>query len=126
MAEFQLTPGTLGNYMRSTRIFGLAGEAMLNFGIAGVVPSFFVWGYIVGRIRRRIQSYHFKDIRLLTAPFLISLCIIFLINDMDNVAEMTLYKFLIPALVMYLISTPLSVTEIEDESANAVDAGAVV
>ncbi len=108
----------LGDYMRSTRIFGLAGEAMLNFGIAGVLPAFFVWGYIVGRIRRRIQSYRFGDTRLLTAPFLISLCFLSLINDMDNLVAVTLFKFLIPALVMYLISTPLPVVEIEDESAN--------
>jgi hypothetical protein len=117
---------TLGDYMRSTRIFGLAGEAMLNFGIAGVLPAFFVWGYIVGRIRRKIQSYRFGDTRLLTAPFLISLCFLSLINDMDNLVAETLFRFLIPALVMYLISIPLPVVEIEDESANVVDTGAVV
>lgn len=41
--------------LRATNIYGLAGEAMLNFGVAGIIPVFGIWGYIVGRIRSWVR-----------------------------------------------------------------------
>ena len=48
--------GGQGSYAagdRSSRIYGLAGEAVLNFGPAGAVASFAVLGFIVRAARRR-------------------------------------------------------------------------
>jgi len=90
---------------RSVRIYGLAGEAMLNFGLIGVPMAFAAWGYVVGRIRRRLQSYSQGDLRLLTAPFLVNVAFMLLIHDLDNVFAVALFYWVIPAITVYLIST---------------------
>lgn len=110
---------------RSTRIFALAGEAMLNFGIFGILPAFAVWGYIVGRIRRRLLSYRFGDMRLLTAPFLVNLCFLMLMYDLANIAAVTLFKWAIPALVVYLVSVGLPVWNTEAESVDITQSYAI-
>lgn len=89
---------------RATAIYGLAGEAMLNFGIAAVPVAFAVYGFVVGRIRRRMHSYIRDDIRLLTSPFLAILCVILLTHDCNNVFAVSLFYWFIPALMIYLIS----------------------
>jgi hypothetical protein len=89
---------------RSTHIYGLAGEAMLNFGVWGVIPAFAVWGYIVGTIRRRILNYSPGDMRLLIVPFWVLISFFLLIQDLDNFVEVSVFNLLIPGFIIWLIS----------------------
>jgi len=100
---------------RSTQIYGLAGEAILNFGVLGIVPAFAVWGYIVGRVRRRISSYYPGDTRLMTAPYLINVCFMLLFHDMANITAVTFFKWLVPAFMIYLISQKTSLQTSESD-----------
>jgi hypothetical protein len=97
---------------RSTRVFALPGEAMLNYGVLGIPVSFAVFGYIMARIRRRMLSYHPKDMRLLSAPFLSILLLLILTHDSSNVAMQALFNWAIPAGVIFLCSRKVSVTEL--------------
>lgn len=76
--------GTFGvGRLQSSRVYGLAGEAMLNFGPAVVPLSFALLGFIVGFVRRALRGLPPSDSRLLLLPFLINFCILFLLNDSD-------------------------------------------
>lgn len=104
--------GTRSEY-RSTRIFALAGEAMLNYGIWGIPVAFAAFGYLMARTRRRLLSYYSGDMRLLTAPFLVILLLLILSHDLANVAMQTLFNWVIPAIAVLLCSrrAPLMITE---------------
>lgn len=89
---------------RLTRIYGLAGEAMLNFGVVGILPAFAVFGYVVARLRRRMHSYLVRDSRLLTAPFLCIVILLLLTHDVDNLVARMVFNWMIPALVVRAVS----------------------
>jgi hypothetical protein len=70
----------------STRQYGLAGEAMLNFGPLAVLPLFFLWGYLVGTLAHRASAFQrAHDARLLLVPILLIGCVVALVGDSDNV-----------------------------------------
>lgn len=70
----------------STRQYGLAGEAMLNFGPLAVVPVFFLWGSLVGALARRIRTFqNTRDARLLLVPIALIGIVVALVGDSDNV-----------------------------------------
>jgi len=76
------TPGVL----RSTRIHGLAGEAILNFGYFSVPIAFAVLAWVIVQVQRWICSFESHDARLLLAPFAIYLtCVWSVCSDFDNV-----------------------------------------
>jgi hypothetical protein len=92
--EFTVEAGTeaqLGrmSVWRSTRVYGLAGEAMLNFGPLGVLPMFAVFGALLGWYRRKLQSWEAMDSRMLIAPFFAVLFILGLVMDSDNIVFVT-------------------------------------
>lgn len=99
---------------RSTRIFALAGEAMLNYGVWGVPVAFAVFGYMMARIRRRMLSYYPGDLRLLTAPFLVILMLLILSHDLANVAMQALFNWVIPAITVYFCSTKIPIFAFDD------------
>jgi hypothetical protein len=94
--------GSIGK--RATQIYGLAGEAMLNFGVWGILPAFAAWGYAVGFIRRRLLNYSAGDMRLLAAPFWMLVCFLLLIQDLDNIVEVVTFNLLVPAIIIWVIS----------------------
>jgi hypothetical protein len=70
----------------TTRIFGLAGETMTNFGPYSVPFGFLILGACVGWSRRRIAEWRVAgDSRLLLAPLLTMICLTVLQGDSDNV-----------------------------------------
>jgi hypothetical protein len=88
--EFKVLAGTeaqLGRTAtsRSSRVYGLAGEALLNFGPLGVPPMFALFGAALGWYRRKLQSFEPMDSRLLIAPFFTVLFILGLVMDTDNI-----------------------------------------
>jgi hypothetical protein len=67
----------------STRLYGLSGEALLNFGPFGVAPIFGVYGALVGWYRRKFQGWQKLDSRILLAPFFTSMLVEALMCDSD-------------------------------------------
>jgi hypothetical protein len=68
----------------SSRIYGLAGEAMLNFGVFSVPLLFAGFGWLVAKTRWFIYAMPPTDARILLAPLLVNLMIALLANDMNN------------------------------------------
>jgi hypothetical protein len=69
----------------SSRVYGLAGEAMLNFGAAAVPAAFVALGLLVSGTRRALYSLEPSDLRRMLLPLLINLCLVLLLMDSDNV-----------------------------------------
>ena len=88
-----------------TRVYGLAGEAMLNFGIWGVPLIFLVPAMAAGRVRRWLYdwtSLPLIDMRLLMLPFLIRLSFTLLSSDSSNLVFAIFKTGLVPAMVTLL------------------------
>lgn len=75
---------------KSSRVYGLAGEAMLNFGIPGVLLVYPVFGALLGWYRRKIDGLHPEDARFLLVPVFTMLAFIATVGDADN----TVFAFL--------------------------------
>ena len=84
--DAQFGPGawSRGYAKNSTRIYGLAGEMMLNFGPAAIPFAFVLLGSLVGGVARFCRDLDPRDLRLLIAPLLVVLAILFLGSDSDN------------------------------------------
>jgi hypothetical protein len=68
----------------SSRVYGLSGEALLNFGPLGVIGIFALFGSILGWYRRKLASWDPADARMYLAPFLALMFLVALISDSDN------------------------------------------
>jgi hypothetical protein len=81
-------PGSYGAGVRSSRIYGLAGEAMLNFGAVGAVVVFLPFAWLVRRARACHGRARGPDgslgLRVL-APILPISLVVILTADFDNV-----------------------------------------
>jgi len=73
-----------GRRLFSSHAYGLAGEAMLNFGVWSVPFAYAFWGFLVGRFRRYARGIPPGDLRLLMLPVLIHFLINMLPWDSDN------------------------------------------
>jgi hypothetical protein len=67
----------------SNRLYGLGGEALLNFGPFGVIPIFALYGALLGRYRRRLESWGAQDARMFLVPFFTSMFVEALVCDSD-------------------------------------------
>ncbi len=92
-------------YMQSSRVHGLAGEAMLNFGPVSVPFIFILLGWIVGRTERLLRELPPNDVRWLLVPFLINLCFMTLVSDSDNILFFFFKNGLVPLVVIFVGST---------------------
>ncbi len=98
----------------SSRVYGLAGESMLNWGIISLPFAFAMFGLIVAKARRFIQSVSAHDVRILLIPFIINFVIIVLTGDSDNVVFFSIKNGALPFLVLWLSARKIPVTEIEN------------
>jgi len=71
--------------LESSRVYGLAGEAMLNFGPLAVPVAFGILGLLVGWVRNMLATLHPADARFLLYPLLVNLCFVILVSDSDNI-----------------------------------------
>jgi hypothetical protein len=94
-----------GERFKSTRVYGIAGEAMLNFGPLAVPLTFVVFGLVVGWVRRCLFTWHTADSRLLLGPYLVNMCFVALVGDSDNLVFFVITNGAIPILVLGLSST---------------------
>jgi hypothetical protein len=86
----------------ATHIYGLAGEAMMNFGPLAVLPAFLFFGWLVRRCRELFYGLPPGDARALLMPFLANLMFVVLSSDSDNVFVFTISTGSIPTLVVWL------------------------
>ena len=84
----------------TTRVYGLAGEALLNFGPLAIVPMYWLFGKIVGRMRRLQGQWAIDDSRLLLAPLTVLLCYAVLTGDSDNVIVLIIQYLALPFLLL--------------------------
>lgn len=94
--------GGYGENRTSSRVYGLAGEAMLNFGPLIVPVAFGALGLFVGWMSRSIQMLGLGDARFLLAPYAAYLSMALLTADSDNVVFGLAKNFFLPLLVVIL------------------------
>lgn len=90
----------------STRIYGLQGEALMNFGPVGSVLVFIPFAYIVGRIERLFRMARQTlsvDSAILYAVLIPALLLLYL-SDLDNVLRNITSNVLLPAAALLLAS----------------------
>lgn len=107
-AGYQALYGTAGE---STRQYGLAGEAMLNFGPIAVLPAYFLFGAVLGFIRRKIYTLSFTDVRLFLAPLLIIVVMRVIIYDSVGLFFELIVRGALPFIVFYFGSTKIKATQ---------------
>ncbi|MCI0461837.1 MAG: hypothetical protein L0Z62_33215 [Gemmataceae bacterium] len=86
----------------SSRVYGLAGEAMLNFGPVGVPLAFLPWALGVVYVRRRLGAWSAGDARLLLYPLLIVLAFSMVFQDVENQLFFIFKYGAVPFLVIWL------------------------
>ena len=85
----------------SSRIYGLLGEALLNFGIFAVPAAFFLFGFLSRRCFLRVSPPNSWG-RVLTAPFFALFPVYMLFYDFDNIVFQTIVVWSLPALLLLL------------------------
>ncbi len=93
----------LGLY--STRVYGITGEAMLNFGPLAVPFALALLGLVVGILSGLLDRWAYGDPRLLLYPFLVNLCLVLLVLDSDNALFFVVKNGMIPGLILALSTT---------------------
>lgn len=91
----------------SSRVYGLAGEAMLNFGIFVLPIIFYFFGIITVKARQFLRQLPGNDMRAMLAPLLVNLIFVILIGDSDNIIFFIIKNGSIPFLLIYLSSRRL-------------------
>lgn len=93
--KFKVDAGTeaqfgKGAQFESTRVYGLSGEALLNFGPWGVTPMFAIFGALLGWYRKKLRSWDPADARLFLAPLFTIMFLTGFVYDSDNVVFFSL------------------------------------
>ena len=93
----------------SSNVYGIAGEAMLNFG-PWVVPLFYVlFGALVawsGTLAHRLTE---GDVRRVMLPVLVNMCFVVLMGDSDNLVVFMFQNAMIPMALLYVGSRAVPV-----------------
>lgn len=92
---------------RSTKIHGLAGEAVLNFGMWSVPVAFLLLGLLIHRYRQFAASLVPGDCRLMLLPFLSTFCFLVLSMDSDVLVFYVFKQGLLPILLVLVGSQRL-------------------
>jgi hypothetical protein len=96
-------PSELGG-KTSSRIYGLGGEALLNFGPLLIPISYILLGIYVKLISNLNSNLSRWDSRKLILPFLVTLSFLILGSDSDNVLFTLIKNGFIPILVVIISS----------------------
>jgi hypothetical protein len=94
---------------RSSQVYGLSGEALLNFGPLGVVPMFAIFGGILGWYRRKLTSWDALDSRMFLAPFFTILFVTALTGDSDNLVFAAVMEGALVTIAVFVASRRFSV-----------------
>jgi hypothetical protein len=69
---------------KSSRVYGLGGEAMLNFGAVGVPVAYGLFGWLLGWYRKKVASLAATDARWYLIPVFTLMVFTFAFGDSDN------------------------------------------
>lgn len=106
--EIQGGSGTyVPGVVMSSKVYGLAGEAMLNFGPLAVPVIYGLFGLFVGWLRMSIRRLSPGDIRLFFVPFGIFLCVNIMGSDSDELVYGIAKFNLVVCLVIWVCSSKL-------------------
>lgn len=101
-----------GTYARghwySSKVYGIAGETMLNFGPWPIPFAYLLFGIIVGRLHRMLRLLKPGDTRLLVHPFLVTWCFSILQSDSDNLLFNFIKDGMMPLAVVFVGSRRIS------------------
>ena len=96
----------MGSYVpdlfQSSKVYGIAGETMLNFGPWAVPLAFLLWGFVVKYVRSYVYSLNIDDARRLIAMWLVIFCWSVLISDTDNLLFFVIKRVTIPLLILWM------------------------
>lgn len=98
------TGGYFHDVSWSSRVYGLAGEGMLNFGLVSVPVVYGLYGLFVGWFRHFLRSLSSSDARLLLIPFGVYMCVSAVSADSDNLTYGLIKNGLLPFLVVFVCS----------------------
>lgn len=107
-AFYEISNGRIeipGYYPSSSRVYGLSGEAMLNFGFLGVPPAWFIYGLAMGWLRRKLYSLPLHDARWVLMPLLIGLTLGTVYSDLDNLVFGAFKGGLVLFILVYFCSS---------------------
>jgi hypothetical protein len=105
--DAQYGAGTFDGGFKSSRIYGLSGEALLNFGYPAIPVAFLLFGLFVSTITRTAGRWEPQDARRAIMPLLTIVCILLLVSDSDNVVWIIVKYGAVPAAVIFFSSSRL-------------------
>lgn len=88
----------------SSRIYGLSGEAMLNFGVLAIPFAFVLFSLVIRKVRLWFSAWTAKDARWLLAPYLVNLCFLILTADSDNIVFFLIKNGAVPIFTVVISS----------------------
>lgn len=91
----------------SSKVYGLAGESMLNFGFVSVPFVYALFGLLVGWFRSHVKRLAPGDARFLLVPFGVFMCVSVLAADLDNLTFGLAKNGAIAMLLVVLCSSKL-------------------
>jgi hypothetical protein len=104
--ELQYGAGTFEkDVVGSSRVYGIAGETMFNFGPYAIPIAYLLFGLLVGWVRKLLLTMLPGDSRLLIVPLLINLCFTVMAGDSDNVIFFLFKNGSIPFFIVLLSSS---------------------
>lgn len=91
----------------ASNLYGLGGETMLNFGPGFVPLAFGIFALLVRALRSFVYRLHPRDGRIFLLPVFVSLCILGLVCDSDNVVFFLFQYGSTLGMVLLFIARPL-------------------
>lgn len=96
---------TLSKENKSSRIYGIMGESLLNFGFLGVFLSFFVFGFVIQKTLIAYKNSVSNGL-ILFIPLIVLFPIYYLFYDFGNILFMVVKTWLI-AILIFLSASKL-------------------
>ncbi|MBV2132974.1 hypothetical protein KRX52_09185 [Pseudomonas sp. MAP12] len=90
--------------IRNSRVFGLYGEGLLNFGPALPILLFIGAGVLIGKINNFCLRLQAEDPRTLLIPFIANGCLVLILSDSDNLVFFIMKNGFMAFLMIFLIS----------------------
>jgi hypothetical protein len=84
----------------ASRVYGIVGELMLNFGVLAAPLGFAILGLLVRATDQALRRWPSFDARWLVAPVLINFCFAVLISDGDNLVFFVVKSLLVPGVLL--------------------------
>jgi hypothetical protein len=102
--EIQAGSGGYAPEAVSSRVYGLAGESMLNFGPLSVPFAYALFGFLVGGFRNGVSRLLPGDVRLFLVPFGVYCSLTALLGDSDNLTFGLAKNLFVPFLLLVVCS----------------------